>query len=80
MGVAENERGKALRDHLLKQKDKLRKDYGDQANDFYNWVTNLKNEVTKEGGGDLQDQLNNVKKIEEQVFYHSYFSLTLFID
>lgn len=67
LGVAENERGKALRDHLLKQKDRLRKDFGDKANEFYAFVTNLKNEVTKEGSGDLQDQLNNVKKIEEQI-------------
>jgi len=67
LGVAEKDRNKALRDHLLKQKDNLRKDYGDKANDFYNYVNNLNKEVSKQGEGDLHDQLNDVKAIESQI-------------
>jgi len=67
LGVAEKDRTKALRDHLLKQKDKLRKDFADKANDFYNYVGDLKADVTREHPGDLQEQLNAIKNLEAQV-------------
>jgi len=68
LGEAEKDRGKALRDHLNKQKDFLRKRFADLASDFYDHVTRLKKDVAESGNiGDLNDQLNYLKAKEVEL-------------
>lgn len=68
LGEAEKDRGKALRDHLNRQKDGLRKQFADVASEFYDHVTGLKKDIAESGNrGDLNDQLNFLKTKEEEV-------------
>eukprot|EP01112_Ceratiomyxa_fruticulosa_P005724 TRINITY_DN16570_c0_g1_i1.p1 TRINITY_DN16570_c0_g1~~TRINITY_DN16570_c0_g1_i1.p1 ORF type:complete len:557 (+),score=147.06 TRINITY_DN16570_c0_g1_i1:126-1673(+) len=55
LALAENERSKALREHISKLKEQLRVHYANNANNFYNWVTQLKKEVVGIDGP-LSDQ------------------------
>jgi Ca2+-binding EF-hand superfamily protein len=68
LGEAEKDRGKALRDHLNKQKDNLRRRFADLANEFYEHATHTKKEISDSGSkGDLNDQLNFLKGKEEEI-------------
>jgi len=65
LAEAEKNRGKALRDHLNKNKDGLRKGFADAANEFYDYVTGVKKNVADSGNhGDLQEQLAFLKQTE----------------
>jgi len=68
LGEAEKNRGKALRDHLNKQKDVLRKRFADQASDFYEFVTSMKRDIADAGSqGEPQEQLNFLKTKETEL-------------
>jgi len=62
LGKAESDRGKALRDHLGKLKDKLRAEYSDAASKFYEWLTETKDLVIAPGEGGLDEQLSIINK------------------
>jgi hypothetical protein len=67
LGEAEKDRGKALRDNLLRLKEILRKEFAGLANDFYVWVTGLKGELLQENSGAIQDQLNALNEKAENI-------------
>jgi len=68
LAEAEKDRGKALRDHLNKQKDGLRKGFADSANDFYDYITGVKKTIGDSvNHGDLSEQLNFLKQTENEL-------------
>jgi len=67
LGEAEKNRGKALRDHLNKQKDDLRKKYAELANEFYDFIVGFKKDISDSGTREPQDQLAYLKKRESEL-------------
>jgi len=68
LAEAEKNRGKALRDHLNKQKDGLRKGFADSASDFYDYITGMKKTIGDSvNHGDLNEQLNFLKQTENEM-------------
>lgn len=68
LAEAEKNRGKALRDHLNKQKDSLRKQFADLANSFYDDVMKTKKDIADSDNiGDLNEQLNFLKGKEGEL-------------
>jgi Ca2+-binding EF-hand superfamily protein len=67
LGQAETERGKALRDNLLRLKEGLRKDFADLANDFQRWVLTIKAELVKGDEGSPEQQLEDLNRKEEEI-------------
>ena len=67
LGQAETERGKALRDNLLRLKEVLRKDFAELANDFQRWVLTIKAELVKGDSGSVENQLEELKQKEDEI-------------
>jgi len=68
LGEAEKDRSKALRDHLNKHKDTLRKQFADAASDFYDFITHTKKDIAESAKqGDLHEQLNYLKAKEQEI-------------
>eukprot|EP01113_Clastostelium_recurvatum_P020830 TRINITY_DN2465_c0_g1_i4.p1 TRINITY_DN2465_c0_g1~~TRINITY_DN2465_c0_g1_i4.p1 ORF type:complete len:644 (+),score=236.93 TRINITY_DN2465_c0_g1_i4:46-1932(+) len=56
LAQVESDRFRALRDHISKLKEGMRLHYATVANNFYQWVTDLKNSVLETPESDLQKQ------------------------
>jgi len=68
LAEAEKNRGKALRDHLNKNKDGLRKGFADAASEYYDFIITIKKGVAESSNkGDLQEQLAYLKQTETEL-------------
>jgi len=68
LGESEKNRGKALRDHLNKQKDGLRRGYANLANEFYDFIVTFKKDISESGTkGEPQDQLAFLRGKESEL-------------
>ena len=52
---------------MLRLKEVLRKDFAGLANEFHVWVVQLKADLLKDTGGELKDQLNDLKAKENEI-------------
>jgi len=67
LAEAERDRVKAVRDHINKLKDQLRKRFADAANEFSAFIHQVKGDLMQPGTGDIQEQLAELNRKEAEL-------------
>jgi Ca2+-binding EF-hand superfamily protein len=67
LGQAENARGKALRDHLAKLKDGMKRDFAEKAQNFNNYLDSVKQDLNQEKGESLQEQIDSISQKADEI-------------